>query len=143
MDNKDIIYNSQDEAYKNPFGAVECETKININIRISSRLDCKSITLRTWNEKKGEKLFYMMFTGDIDEDLAQYSVDIDAPIETGLLWYYFIIYCENKVYFYGNNSEHTGGVGDVYDFPPDSYQITIYKRGFETPDFTMEMKTEA
>lgn len=51
------------------------------------------------------------------------------------MWYSFLIDLGNEVFHYCNNSERTGGPGRLVKDLADSYQITVYERGFDTPEW--------
>lgn len=72
-----------------------------------------------------------------------FSFNITAPAEPQLIWYYFIIDVapehdggETTRLFYGA-PETRSGIGKFYpawETPPD-YQITVFARDFETPNW--------
>lgn len=127
-----VFHNSHDKLFREPFGAVPCGEKINLGIRINSVISVKSVLLRLWKEGWGEKIIDMKVSGKL-ENCCFFSAEITVPEEVGLLWYYFIIECYDKTYYYGNNTDKLGGPGEVYENPPESYQITVYKNNFKPP----------
>lgn len=128
-----IIHDSQELFYRSPFGAVETEGYITLRIKVDSDTDLKSVILRLWKNHSEERV-EMTLTGK-DEEGDIFEARIQAPSEVGLLWYYFIIEGYDRVYFYGNNSRCLGGVGEIYNYPPHSFQITVFERGFRTPEW--------
>lgn len=132
MDDNLVYYDSRDEYFKSPFGAVPCKKSINIKLRINKNMAPERVLLRLWYDEGREEKLQM---GIIMEDEYNYifEIEFDTPETPGLIWYYFIIELHSGIIFYGNNIKNTGGVGAVYDYPPDSYQITVYKADYSTP----------
>lgn len=64
-----------------------------------------------------------------EDECKSYTFSITTPSTSCLLWYYFIITCEDTAIYYGNNSEGLGGEGCIYkkDTLPSPYQITVYE----------------
>ena len=91
--------------------------------------------LRIWHDKKGEKLINLSTNAASDAVSKYYYTDMDLPDKGCLLWYYFIIDAENGTCYYGNNNEQWGGIGEVYDHVPPSFQITVYNSGAKTPNW--------
>lgn len=132
-----IFHNSHDVYYRSPFGAASCKEKISLKIRIHSKKPPNSVILRLWREGTGEEKIDMKLiktTGEIKD----YKADIIAPSTPGLLWYYFIVVKEGITYYYGNNPGCLGGIGQIQEHEPPSYQITVYKKGAHTPNWFKE-----
>ncbi|MDI6617796.1 MAG: glycoside hydrolase family 13 protein [Clostridiales bacterium] len=125
-----IFHDSQDLFYRNPFGAVPCGQNIIIRLKADTKIKVQSAMLRKWTDENGEEKFNMEC---MNGNSKIFEVNIKAPDEPCVLWYYFIIHVSDRIYYYGNNSMHQGGAGEVYGHEPDSYQITVYKRRFYTP----------
>lgn len=127
-----IYHNSHDTFYRNPFGALQEGEKVVIRLKIDNNLIIKNVYLRLWTESDEEKI-NMERTQKKD-----YAYIYEAVIEAkhpDILWYYFIVETDDKTYYYCNNDEHLGGIGTVKDTPLNSYQITTYKKGFQTPSW--------
>ena len=59
-----------------------------------------------------------------------------AAHEPALVWYYFVIWCEDGTCrYYGDNDGQFGGEGKESLAPPAAYQITVYDPAFETPQW--------
>ena len=128
-----VEHNSQNIYYRSTVGAAETESEVTLGIRINTEEEIKQVLLRTWQDGIGEKL-----TPLTTKDLGQsryYSVSITMPKQGCLLWYYFIISHDSGTSFYGNREDQLGGVGEIYDHVPPSYQITVYLKGSKTPDW--------
>ncbi len=116
-----IYHNSFDPHYRSPFGAAEVSSKVNITV--TADYACGAV-LRLWTDEHGEELVEMKKAEDDD-----FTVEITMPSEGTLLWYYFIIYYPSgDSCLYGRNADGVGGTGQEYQYDPNSYQITVYKK---------------
>jgi len=128
------IHDSHDLFYREPFGAVETGTEITIRIKIYAPFTVTSAVLRLWQDGLGERKIEMVKEGQ--EEAAQIFIGkVSTPSSTGLLWYYFIVRGRGKTYYYGSNPDGLGGLGLFTEYPPYSYQITLYKKNFKTPEW--------
>lgn len=114
----EVIHDSQSLTYRNPFGAAVCGSEITLSIFCSE--PWQAVTLRLWQDG-GEMLVPMERTQP-----GWFVGKITARVP-GLIWYYFILRCDGKVSYYGNNPEHLGGIGSLTDETPASYQLTVYQ----------------
>ena len=125
-----LEHNSRKDIYRMPFGAVPCETKIRLRIAVESAgIPERAVCIVNGTEALMHYCFDMNGT-------RMYECDITSGGESGLIFYYFIIAADGETVFYGNNENHLGGDGQIYSSEPESkYQITVYERGYETPDW--------
>ncbi len=125
-----LEHNSRKDIYRMPFGAVPCETKIRLRIAVESAgIPERAVCIVNGTEALMHYCFDMNGT-------RIYECDITSGGESGLIFYYFIITADGETVFYGNNENHLGGDGQIYSSEPESkYQITVYERGYETPDW--------
>ena len=135
MNNFYMIHNSQDNFYRNPFGAIKQGEKVRIDIELEHDAEVylnlinfdgskEYISMQRDNEKSSWKRnFYKAF--------------IDTKGKLGLINYYFSINKDGSEIYYGNNSELLGGEGEVYYCNPKEYQITVYKE-FYVPKWYKE-----
>ncbi|WP_304458564.1 glycoside hydrolase family 13 protein [Alicyclobacillus sendaiensis] len=137
--------------YRSPFGAVPTGTPITLRLR--APLSVERATLRLWGadgradevDLPMQKL--QMSAGELAqqtgvEDASNYTwwtVTIPPSyVKTpGTMWYQFKTETETgQVVYYDDNGAQLEGLGQVglsSDGP--SYQITVYERGFQTPDW--------
>ena len=136
MDKSNVEHNSQNIYYRSTVGAVEAGSTIRLGIRIKTEEVVRQVLLHTWSESTGEK-WTNLSTRDGDKATEKfYSTEITMPEKGCLIWYYFIIVTADRTYYYGNNHEQLGGVGELYfDYAPPAFQITVYQRGAKTPDW--------
>lgn len=135
MNQNKIIHDSQLEFFRSPFGAVCCNEEILLRLRIQGAdKPPDHVELRLWRDDIGEDKIAMGLEAE-HEGNRVYQVKLNAPSASGLLWYYFIITIQGKIYYYGNCLDRLGGVGELYEVAPPAYQITIYKAGAVTPNW--------
>ena len=137
---KNVEHDSQNEFYRSPIGAAESYS--NVRLRIKLELDDVenqqadiSVKARFWRERMGE-LIYVLDPEDPVGREMYFSANIAMPEKGCLLWYYFIISVNGRIWYYGNNDARMGGVGYLRDDPPSqSYQITVFNKGADTPSW--------
>lgn len=128
-----IKHNSQDIDFRKPFGSVQCGTLVKLSIFIDDQNVPNDVMIRFWYNNKEE--LYKMKLSRSKKKGFHYTISINMPTKPQLVWYYFIINSGDKVYYYGNNKANLGGEGDIYNVPPESFQITVYKENFTTPEW--------
>lgn len=137
----EILYNSQDIFYKNPFGAIPSEKLLNIKIKINSNKPIDFIKLHLCcdalapfkEELKNKRDFNMQPIFSNNECSFVYSCSFIPSLCPCLLFYYFEISIEGTSIYYGNNKVSLGGVGEVYAKDPIPYQLTVYHKDLKTP----------
>ncbi|MCF0141764.1 MAG: 4-alpha-glucanotransferase, partial [Parasporobacterium sp.] len=121
-----VYHNSQDIEYRRPFGAAKTGSPVYLKIDAP---DALNVVLRLWQDEKGETLMPMERQGD------SFHITFTMPEEAGLIWYFFVITGpDGNVFCYGNASDELGGGGEIRQFDPPSYQITVYD-DFNVPDW--------
>ncbi len=119
-----ILHDSIGARFRAPFGAAPCGAEIRLSLLVPQR-EIRA-RLRLWVQG-GERILEGRRAGDYYEFMFRAG-------ETGLIWYYFLLETPAGPRYYGGRS----GVGAVYDYPPPSYQITVYDPKFETPAWFRE-----
>ncbi|MGL5574368.1 MAG: glycoside hydrolase family 13 protein [Sarcina sp.] len=135
MNNFYMIHNSQDKFYRNPFGAVKQGEKVRIDIELEhdaqvylNLINFDGTKESVWMERDNEKSSWKK---------NFYKAFIDTKDKIGLINYYFTIKKEDYQIFYGNNNESLGGEGQIYEYNPREYQITVYNE-FSIPSWYKE-----
>lgn len=114
-------FDSRSSKYKAPFGGVNPGQQVRFFAE-THRQDI-DIFLRLWVDDHE-----VMITGRrIDGGVEFYY----TPEHTGIVWYYFVIYAPEGCKYYSGH----GGEGQMYDYPPDSYQLTVYRQDYATPEW--------
>ena len=119
-----MFHNSWDPYFRSPFGAVACNDTVTLNFK-GDNIDSVEIVLLD-DEKKD--ILQMSKEGN---DIFKIEFNVDK--EAKLLFYYFKIYKDNKIFYYGNNFSAFGGIGEQYESNPIPYQITVFKQGYKAP----------
>lgn len=135
LDKNEVEHDSQNIYYRAPVGAAEAGTEIRLGIRLRTKQQINQVLLRIWHNKTGEELLPLTASASSEEDDQFFSTNLELPGKGCLLWYYFIIAASDGTCYYGNNEEQLGGLGDLYDHVPPSFQITVYNAGAKTPDW--------
>ena len=121
------LHNSHDLHFRTPFGAVEPDTELTLALQLHAAAPGYSCVLRLWHEPEGEKCLPMQVTGT--DSAPRFTCTFRAPKEPGLLWYVFRLTApDGHVCYYGNRSDGLGGIGQLTEQLPPSYQITVYRR---------------
>jgi cyclomaltodextrinase len=127
-----IFHDSHKLNYRSPFGAVPCGEKVTLCLELANHLLTDAVFLRLWKEGSGEEKISMTLLNR-GEGKQVYQCEFQVPSSPTIIWYYFIVHIGSKTYYYGNNKLHWGGVGQLYEHHPPSYQITVYKKDAATP----------
>lgn len=130
----DAIHNSQETFFKDPFGAVECKSNIDLKIKINKKHKINTVAVNFITDCGKTREIEMKLDGE-EKDFFIYSISIKMPKDVGLYWYNFKVNADEETYYYGNNFEMLGGEGDVFTSNPLSYQVTVYKENNTTSDW--------
>lgn len=127
-----VVYNSHQEFYKEPFGAVTCGELVSFTLAIDDERQVEQVDLVVtgcgfnqghWPLEPAEYL----------GGKRLWRLRFSVPNETGIIWYHFKIRAAEKIYYYGNNWRGKGGGGQLTEYPPKSYQLTVYRQQPDLP----------
>lgn len=150
-----VRHHSQDRLYRVPFGAVACGQNVVIRLQTSVEVaQCWLRLWDTESERENIIPMRVLQKSDFDlhanipheeiflkrgfdpSDSEEYwdsdpsSVWFEGEFKTsrlpGLVWYYFALDVEGQQFYYGNNEELLGGIGQLKGEQPSSWQITVY-----------------
>ncbi|AHM56218.1 amylopullulanase Apu [Peptoclostridium acidaminophilum DSM 3953] len=131
-----IFHDSHDLYFKNPFGAMSCGQSATLRIAMGTEEEVKNVWVLLHEEGVlGVPDEIAMTRENQKSGLSIFSARINIPYKTGILWYHFKIEALSGVFYYGNNSHQTGGVGQTYILQPKPYQITVYSKELDTPSW--------
>ena len=106
-----IIHNSHDTEFRNPFGAVTVGTTVTLRLWTNKRCSAYINLINFYNNQREIQMREVGWRDDINKWV--YEINIDTTNSIGLIYYYFRVnYYVNVIY--GNNIESLGGVGQVY-----------------------------
>ena len=121
-----LLHNSHMSLFRSPAGPVAAGAPLRFRLLCD---DAAAVILRVWN---GEEHDYpMVFDGQ-----REWTVEIHAEEQPGLMWYDFIIYHTNgHTVRYGAPEDGLGGEGQAFDNGLHSWQITVYDPAYQTPEW--------
>lgn len=131
-----LFHNSYDLFYRNPFGAVTCNKNITIRLKVNAKISAHLVELFIVTNDLENRL--EMYEKENHENYNIFECELTASDTPGLMWYYFVVHTNSRKIYYGNNTKMLGGVGEIKDHIPPSYQITVYKNNTKTPDWLKE-----
>ena len=122
-----VYYNSRDEFYKSPYGAVKVGTTVTFRIRVSEQIKALKCYIAMWMQN--DRLSDLEMEKESVEDNGDviYVAKFKTPSEEAVIWYHFVLESFDEKYFYSNNELQSGGEGMLLDNSPRSYQLTVYK----------------
>lgn len=128
----DQIFCSRNSFYRNPIGAVEEGTSIHLRIKVPLYLKCSKAHLIVIDESRNSKRDnYTMLWGGTADECEIWECDY-APSKMGLYWYTFQLDTADGIRYlvrdFGSNARIDYNI--LY-----SWQLTCYKKGFDTPDW--------
>jgi 4-alpha-glucanotransferase len=126
-----ITHDSRNPAYRSPLGAVPCATDITLRLRIDAGYETPRVLLRLWIVDR--ESYIVMQDRGISGMWRMFEAVVEAPAQPCLIWYHFRLESGGNTYLYGNNEEHFGGTGRLWDDNPAAYQITVYDARFAPP----------
>ncbi|MBE6049796.1 MAG: glycoside hydrolase family 13 protein [Clostridium sp.] len=120
------FHNSHVIQYREPFGAVPVGTKVIIKLLVDRGAE---VFLNILYFDDSKKVVKMSWEGD-SGNRTLFSAKIDTTNHVGIIRYYFSINKNERVFYYGNNTECLGGEGCLFDNNPATYQITVYQESY-------------
>lgn len=124
-------FDSKNTFYKTPFGAVEQDTKIHLRLLLPRSLNCSTAELAIKYDYDYDWNFVSMFwSGHFDHERSLWECDF-TPEQVGLYWYSFKLNTSEGPRFVVPGDVDTKS--SIERSPGRSWQITCYKKGFETP----------
>ncbi len=122
------IYDSQNQFYKSPYGAVPAGTPVTFRICVPLSQGCQSP--RFFYKRDGSDVFAaipMQHQETTAHDVV-FSISFTPP-HAGLYFYYFDLYVDYQKLFRGSL-----GQAVLTKEQGEAYQLTVYEPDFKTPD---------
>ncbi|NLG24729.1 MAG: glycoside hydrolase family 13 protein [Clostridiales bacterium] len=117
-------HDSRDETYRSPGGARPCGEVV--TLRLAAPGD--RAVLRLWQDGVERRLEMAR-----EDGLWVYRLALpDGPCT---LWYFFIAFGPAGARYYGNAADRLGGEGQLWPGEPPSFQITVYRPDYRTPEW--------
>jgi hypothetical protein len=125
-----IPYNSRLSYHKSPFGAV-CEgEKVTFRIVLPRSLCCTGASLVVNSDDGKSSVYPMLWEREEGFDEEWWKVSF-VPEKEGLYWYHFALSQKNG----GNLITRAEGSTSRISAEGKSFQLTVYSKDFETPDW--------
>ena len=124
------IYNSRNLKYKKPFGAVEVQTKVELRVDLPPEFAFSRVFVCFYDFNGYSKEFELVYE-KTQENAISYICKV-VPEKARVLFYYFRIEKDSKITYIRKNPDATGYFSEN-DGP--NFQLTVFKKGFKTPDF--------
>lgn len=122
-----IVFDSRDENYRKPCGAVKSNQIVEITARPESfRFPLRGFLCLHYESMDRHVELKMKHEG-LKGDFDLYTAEIDTTGYIGLIYYYFRFENDGGGFYYGNNRNGTGGRCEFYgNANPIPYQLTVY-----------------
>ncbi len=129
-----IEHNSHNEFYRIPFGAVIAGAEVTLRLSVTGGGIPHSVQCVT-EGAEGREYRDMVYACTLS-GASIYTCSFCVPKVPAVLRYWFKVRTDNGEFYYGNNTEVLGGIGEMADEEPKSlYQITVYSADYKTPDW--------
>ena len=123
----EMMHDSTKRSFREPLGAVT--TGMSVTLRLRTRIDdIASVYLCLFNETYRADL-------KMSYDNDYWSVTFEAPQNPDAYWYYFVVSVSDQRIYYGAEGKRTCGLGCAYTEPPPAFQLTVYRYGFDVPEW--------
>lgn len=128
-----LYFDSWEESFKKPFGAVQQNTSVQFNISCDftnhdkvSRIDMEIL-------HENDKSFVEMSKGT-----SYFSLKYAFP-KQGIYFYRFAVYYDSKRYYLGSDYSHNGGIAALFEGEgAPYYQLTVHGDIPKVPEFYSE-----
>ena len=126
------FHDSRDREYRSPYGAIAAGQTVTFALDVSDEPMAR-VKLRTWVDGVGEALYDM--TADSGEgNVTRFTTSL-TPQEAGTVWYQFIIEDgSGNAKRYGALEGKRGGTGQLLDWEPPSFQLTVFDSACTEPE---------
>lgn len=124
-------HDSRDTLFRTPLGARPAGSEVMLRCLTSAEAH---VTLRIWWDNQE----YRHEMTASPQGAGLFEITLTLPKTCGLLWYYFIIEENGQTGYFGNAQDTLGGVGQLYEGEPPSFQLTVYDACYETPRWMRE-----
>ena len=127
---KESMFDSRSAAYREPFGAVEEGCAVHFRITVPRELHCSAARLCIEKDGQGRESFGMFWCGMNGESQEWWECHY-TPASSGLYFYCFSLDTWKGVL----EIRRLPGGQDTLDPSGGLWQMTVYEKGFTTPDW--------
>ena len=126
-----VPFDSRRIYYRSPFGAVEQDTSIHFRILVPKNLFTAKAELAVkYDYDYNWEYVNLLWHGMFDESTEIWEADF-TPDRIGLYWYSFRLQTKEGTKYIVPSDPYK--ISTIENSPGRSWQITCYKKGFETP----------
>lgn len=126
-----IPFDSQKIYYRSPFGAVEECTSVHFRLLLPRNVHSRTVELCVkYDYDYNWEYHRLIWCGTFDKDTEIWECDF-IPERIGLYWYFFKLNATESVKYLVPSDPYK--ISEIQDSPGRSWQLTCYKKGFETP----------
>ncbi len=126
---------SRESFYREPYGAVPCKGEVKLRLSLRDAGMPRSVRVIYKTDEGENNYLDMPFVLSIHNS-SIYEITLVMPETACLVWYYFEVVTDTGIAYYGNNTENLGGKGVMTaTIPNNAFQITVYKKEYETPEW--------
>ena len=138
MKKADIVFDSRNEYFKTPQGAVRADTELGFRLLVSDELAVIAVRLIVKYDRHDMPAVYEMAPAEVSDadasaETAGYLV-FGASFtihDTGLYWYHFEVLTEEGLLRIGRGDGNKAIVANL----PAAWQQTVYERAYPAPDW--------
>ena len=137
-----VFHDSRNTEYRTPCGVIVPGETVTLKLDVWDAGHATA-TLRTWVDGRGESLYEMHRSAahDAETEPERFEVTL-APEADGIVWYHFIITDEGgSTKRYGTVDGQFGGVGQLRDWEPPSFQLTVLASASPTNEQQLDDST--
>ena len=136
LEETSLIHDSAGKGFRRPLGAVTLGTEVWLALKAESS-DIEQVTLCGLKGDAPSFRVPMYRSGGDGLWTASLSTENEGDGVGGfIVWYWFEIGLRGgALCYYGAVLPYPSGLGHIYRNPPPAFQITVYDRGFSTPDW--------
>ena len=134
MNQAKIIFDSRNEYFKSPQGAVQAETNLTYRILVAKDLQPIAVRMIVHYDRHDLPAQYDMNGGtDTPAETDDYQMFFSSFTihDTGLYWYHFEVLTDDGLLRIGKDSKNRAIISDN----PASWQLTVYRRSYSAPDW--------
>lgn len=129
-----VIFNSRDEQFKNPVGAIQAGYELSLVLLSSKKVGAVSAKTVVIFDKDKCSWEYEMLPAEteiVTDDYVSFTVNFEMA-EKGLYWYYFVLKTNDRELIVGRSGGENRAV--ICD-KPSAWQQSVYKRSYSMPDW--------
>ena len=133
MKQADIVFDSRNEYFKAPFGAVRADTELTFRLHVAEELEPIAVRLIVQYDRHDTPAVYEMEERATDAAAEGYLAFATSFTihDTGLYWYHFDVLTDAGLLRIGKGSGNKAIVMD----DPAAWQQTVYARAYDAPEW--------